>query len=205
MIGIVDYGTGNLQSIVKLFKRINQEVELTSNPDGVKRAAKLVLPGVGHFAWGMRNLKERGLIEALHESVMNRRIPILGICLGMQLFSKRSEEGHETGLGWIDGETQRFEGSPDLPRLRIPHMGWNSLEIKKNSPLLKNIGPDAVFYFAHSFHVVCADGENILATTRYGMEFVSCFQRDNIFGIQFHPEKSHGNGIQLLRNFANLT
>lgn len=204
MICIVDYGTGNLKSIVKIFKRLNMDVHLTSEPDQVSRATKLVLPGVGHFTSGMRNLKERGLIEPLQESVMNKRTPILGICLGMQLFSKKSEEGSEAGLGWIEAETRRLEIPPDSSRLRIPHMGWNSLEMRKDSPLLKEIGRNSLFYFAHSFHVVCADAEDILATTRYGTDFVSCLQRGNIFGIQFHPEKSHQAGVQLLTNFAGL-
>ena len=204
MICIVDYGIGNLKSIIKLFKRLNLDVQLTSDPDEVKRATKLVLPGVGHFAWGMRNLRKLGLIEALHESVMIRRVPILGICLGMQLFSRKSEEGNGVGLGWIEAETRRFELPPDSSRLRIPHMGWNSLEIKKSSPLLNNVGQNSLFYFAHSFHVVCADTADILATTRYGIEFVSCLRRENIFGIQFHPEKSHRDGVQLLTNYAEL-
>jgi len=204
MICIVDYGIGNLKSIIKLFKRLNLDVQLTSDPDEVKRATKLVLPGVGHFAWGMRKLRELGLIEPLHESVMVRRVPILGICLGMQLFSRKSEEGNGVGLGWIEAETRRFELPPDSSRLRIPHMGWNSLEIKKSSPLLNNVGQNSLFYFAHSFHVVCADTADILATTRYGIEFVSCLRRENIFGIQFHPEKSHRDGVQLLTNYAEL-
>jgi glutamine amidotransferase len=204
MIFIVDYGVGNIKSIIKIFKRLNIEVRSTSNPDEVNRATKLVLPGVGHFAWGMQSLKELGLLEALHESVMIRRVPILGICLGMQLFSRKSEEGHEFGLGWIEAETRRLAIAPDSSRLRIPHMGWNSLEIRKSSPLLKNIGPDSLFYFAHSFHVVCADQDDILATTGYGTEFVSCLERENIYGIQFHPEKSHRDGVQLLRNYAEL-
>lgn len=204
MIVIVDYGVGNLKSIIKLLKRLNFDVKITSDPDEVGRAQKLVLPGVGHFAWGMRNLRDRGLLEALHQSVMVRQVPILGICLGMQLFSKRSEEGNEVGLGWIEAETRRFTFAPDSSRLRIPHMGWNSLEARKDSPLLSQVDRNSLFYFAHSYHVVCTDRIDILATSRYGIEFVSCLQRENIFGIQFHPEKSHRDGVQLLKNYAEL-
>lgn len=205
MIVIVDYGIGNLDSVLRGFRHAGAEAVVASDPAALDRADGIVLPGVGSFAKGMRNLTEQGLLPALNRRVLEEKAPVLGICLGFQLFTKHSEEGDAEGLGWIDGVTKRFN-FPFLDNLiPVPHMGWNELEVRKENRLLDGIHPGACFYFAHSYCVHCKDDGAILATTEYGYDFVSAVERDNIFGTQFHPEKSHANGLDLLRNFVGLT
>ena len=199
---IIDYDMGNIRSILKKVQRLGFEVSLTYDGKTINNAGKLILPGVGHFGTGMNKLKERNLIELLEKKVLRDKIPILGICLGMQLLSNSSEEGNSRGLGWIDAQTSRFNITGI--RHKVPHMGWNSLDRKKESPILSSVPIDSYFYFAHSYHIVCNDKNDILTTTRYGYEFVSAVQRDNIFGTQFHPEKSHVWGEKILENFLNL-
>jgi glutamine amidotransferase len=201
MIVIIDYGVGNLQSILNKLKRIDVDAVISSNPEEIQNARKLILPGVGAFENGMKNLRKFGLLSVLSKKIIEEKTPILGICLGMHLFTKSSEEGHVPGLGWIDCTTKKFKFAPKT-RLKIPHIGWNTLEIEKNHPILKGITNDSSFYFLHSYHLVCPKEDVVLARTNYGYDFVSAVQKENILGVQFHPEKSHKNGLQLLRNFA---
>jgi glutamine amidotransferase len=201
MITIVDYDMGNPGSIKNMLARIGSDAVISSDPSDILKATKLILPGVGNFDSAMRNLQAMELIDPLHEQVIQKKTPILGICLGMQLFTRGSEEGTRPGLGWIDADTIRFrmDAAPDM---RVPHMGWNQIEVTQASPLLDDRFNDPRFYFVHSFHVQCRHPENVLATTNYGIRFHSAIIRENIFGTQFHPEKSHKHGLCLMRNFA---
>jgi glutamine amidotransferase len=198
-IVIVDYGLGNLMSLKYKFKKIGIDAAVSSEKECIMNAGKLILPGVGHFAKGMENLRNYDLIGVLNKKVLEEKTPVLGICLGMQLFTKRSEEGFADGLGWIDAETKKF----CLKGLKIPHMGWNTIEIKKKGPVFNGIENGSKFYFLHSYHV-CPGEDCATTTTGYGHEFVSSVQKGNIFGVQFHPEKSHKNGIKLIKNFAEV-
>jgi imidazole glycerol-phosphate synthase subunit HisH len=199
---IVDYGMGNLRSVMNKINLAGYEAEITSSVDKIKEATKLILPGVGHFLNGMKNLRERNLVDILNEKVVRDKIPIFGICLGMQLFTRFSEEGNAEGLSWLDAQTVKFKLN-DIQH-KVPHIGWNTIEKKQNRPLLKDTDLQALYYFVHSYHVVCNDPDDILATTIYGYEFTSAVQRGNIFGTQFHPEKSHEWGENILSNFLNI-
>jgi len=199
-VAIVDYGMGNLHSVYKAFRRIGAEAAITSDPTQVAAAERLVLPGVGHFGKAMDNLRTRGLIGPLHHSVMERKVPVLGICLGMQLFARRSEEGDVDGLGWIDAQVVRFKVRDTL-RHKVPQMGWNSIHQRKQGRLRAGLPIDPLFYFAHSYHLVCADEGDVLFETEYAYSFASAVERGNVLGMQFHPEKSHASGEALLRDF----
>jgi imidazole glycerol-phosphate synthase subunit HisH len=201
-IVIVDYGMGNIRSVLNKIRRAGHDAQVSYDIDIIHGADKLILPGVGHFQNGMKKLNERNIIEILNKKVLVEKTPILGICLGMQLFTLFSEEGNAEGLGWFDAETTKFK--LDDIRHKVPHMGWNSIEPKKESPLLKDIPDNSFFYFVHSYHVTCNNKEDILATSHYGYEFVSAVQKENIFGTQFHPEKSHIYGEQIIQNFLNM-
>lgn len=203
-IVIVDYGMGNLVSVRKAFKRVGYEVLISSNASDILKADKLVLPGVGHFKSGMEHLKERNLIPALHLKVVQERTPILGICLGMQLMTEFSEEGNVEGLGWFAASTIRFNQIKNKQIFRIPHMGWNTIRLNGNASIFKKISDDALFYFVHSYHVVCTKEEEVAASTDYGITFTSSIHKNNIYGVQFHPEKSHDNGLLILKNFATI-
>jgi glutamine amidotransferase len=202
-VAIVDYGMGNLHSVKRKLHRIGVDGQLTSEPDQVLRADKLVLPGVGHFGKAMEHLATLKLVPALHEAVSARKTPILGICLGMQLFAGRSEEGDAEGLGWLDADVVRFNVD-DTRRFKVPHTGWNGIRVARSSPLLDGLTDQAEFYFVHAYHMVCRDSGDMLCETDYGYPFTSVVQRDNLYGVQFHPEKSHDAGELLLRNFFQL-
>lgn len=203
MVVIIDYGMGNVGSIKNMLSVIRVESTITSDPHIIKTAEKLILPGVGSFDKAIENLSRLGLISILNEVVLQKKIPILGICLGMQLFSRYSEEGELPGLGWIDAETIRFNFSLDSINLRIPHMGWNTINLVQQNSILKKMPNDEQrFYFVHSYHVRCSDSSNILATTNYGITFTSAVIKENIIGTQFHPEKSHKFGMRVLQNFT---
>lgn len=202
-VAVIDYGMGNLRSVAKAVERVGGKSFITSNFREIRSADRLILPGVGHFARGMQLLDERGVIDLLHELVIQRRVPLLGICLGMQLLAKYSEEGSCDGLGWIDSSVVRFEEKRIKP-FKIPHIGWNTIEIHNDNILTFNLDRDESYYFVHSYYMRCGNEENIVATTKYGVDFVSIVAKDNIFGTQFHPEKSHGIGLELLKNFINL-
>ena len=204
MIAIIDYGVGNLGSILNMLKKLKIEAEIISDIGTIENADKIILPGVGSFDNGMRNLNERGFVPILNKLAIEEKKPILGICLGMQLFSKSSEEGKFPGLGWLDAETVRFKFDGENTRLKIPHMGWNRVDIKNHDAIFKDMYPRARYYFVHSLHVKCNDPANVLTITHYGFDFVSAVQKDNILGTQFHPEKSHKFGMKLLKNFGRL-
>lgn len=204
MITVVDYGMGNLGSIANMLKKLGAGACVTQDPEMVARAEKLILPGVGSFDRGMKNLEAFGLIPALHQRVLHDKVPILGLCLGMQLFSQRSEEGAGPGLGWIDADTVRFCFDGMGRALKVPHMGWNIVRFTQPSPLATDMADDSRFYFVHSFHVVCRNPANVLMTTEHGYLFASGIVQENIIGMQFHPEKSHRFGMQLFRNFIRL-
>jgi glutamine amidotransferase len=200
-ITVVDYGMGNLHSVRRKLAQIGADAVVSGDPAAVARADKLVLPGVGHFAQAMRNLGTTGLGEALGEAVRRRGAPILGICLGMQLFAQRSEEGEVAGLGWMDADVVRFRVSDTL-RHKVPHMGWNQVVPAAPSPLFSDMEPGAELYFVHSYHFECRDPSLAIGRTEYAYPFVSAVQKDHIFGVQFHPEKSHAAGERLLRRFV---
>lgn len=200
---IIDYGMGNLRSIANKFRRLNITATISRDLSEIEKADKLILPGVGHFKTGITRLREMGLVELLNSMVLRDKVPILGICLGLQLFSSYSEEGNIEGLGWIDAETVRFKVSDNL-LFKIPHMGWNSVEIVNNNQLNSDLENDALFYFVHSYHLECNDESIVWMKTIYDYEFVSAIRKDNIYGTQFHPEKSHDSGIQIIKRFAEL-
>lgn len=205
MLVIVDYGMGNVASIANMMKYVGVTVQISSDFSIISKADKLILPGVGAFDHGMKNLHQKDLLSILNESVIERKVPTLGICLGMQLMTQRSEEGLLPGLGWIDAETIKFKFSCEQNKLKIPHMGWNNVKVCKNTRLFKNSDLEQRFYFVHSYHVVCKNTGDILAKTFHGYEFVSAIEYDNIVGVQFHPEKSHKFGMNFLRNWALLS
>ncbi|MER3501297.1 MAG: imidazole glycerol phosphate synthase subunit HisH [Candidatus Fervidibacterota bacterium] len=200
-VTVIDYGVGNLRSVMKALEFLGSQVVLTSDPEQVTKASKLVLPGVGAFGTGMANLHQLNLVEAIQDAA-RRGVPLLGICLGLQLLFDESEEmGRHKGLGLMSGKVVRF---PERNDLRIPHMGWNALRIRKRDPLFQDVPDGAMVYFVHSYFPVPDDPSVIAATTEHGVEFVSAIAVDNIFGTQFHPEKSSQVGLQILRNFLAL-
>ena len=215
MIAIIDYGMGNLRSVQKGFERMGHEAVVTSDAKMILNASKVVLPGVGAFPDCMRNLREYGLIDAVHRSIESGK-PFLGICLGLQLLFTESEEfGISKGLDIVKGKVIRFKGRafetsrgvyPDKPgtldTLKVPHMGWNSISVKRRPPVLADVPDDSYFYFVHSFHVVPEDTGVIATSTDYGFEFVSSIWKDNIFATQFHPEKSQALGLSILKRFG---
>ena len=202
MITIVDYGVGNIGSIKNMLKRIGATSEIVSEPEGVSGAKKILLPGVGSFDAAMKKLDENGLKEILDRKALEERVPLLGICLGMQLLTKGSEEGELQGFGWIDASTKKISNRSGI---KVPHMGWNFVKKCSPSELTRDLGKDARFYFVHSYEVVVKNPENIILKTEYGEDLVSAIQNDNIYGTQFHPEKSHKFGMQIFENFAALS
>ncbi|MDQ1296579.1 MAG: imidazole glycerol-phosphate synthase subunit HisH [Bacteroidota bacterium] len=203
MITIIDYKTGNLGSIQNMLKKIKVESLITSNPDEIAGASKIILPGVGTFDQGIENLMKLQLKDILNKKVIEEKIPVLGICLGMQLMTLKSEEGVLPGLRWIDAETIRFRFE-NHAEYKSPHIGWNFIRQHKESRLLQDMYPEGRFYFVHSYYVRINNPDDILTSTIYESEFTSSFEKGNIFGVQFHPEKSHKFGMALLRNFAEL-
>lgn len=200
MITIVDYRMGNLGSISNMLKKIGVQALITSDPEAIATASKLILPGVGAFDAGMENLERTGLVPLLNERVLQAHVPTLGICLGMQLMTRSSEEGQRPGLGWIDARALRFR--PSDPSLKVPHMGWNRVKPTRDSALTDSLPDEPRFYFVHSYYVQCSNPDDVLLTTSYGQDFHSAFRHGNVWGVQFHPEKSHKFGMSLLRNFA---
>lgn len=201
MIVIVDYRVGNLSSVSNMLRKAGGEVCISRDPDAILAAEKLLLPGVGHFDHGMKMLNGSGLREALDRYALELKRPVLGICLGAQILGKGSEEGLTPGLGWIDMVCHRFVA---MPGIRVPHMGWSQIVRKKASPLLDCINDDARFYFVHSYWMQCADPGDVLATASHGIEFTCAVQHENIFGTQFHPEKSLRHGLALMKAFVEF-
>ena len=204
MIGIIDYGMGNLGSVKKKLDRINSAAIISHKPEELKDCKKLILPGVGHFAAAVKELKARGLWDFLNEAVLVQNIPILGICLGMQLMAKSSTEGDVEGLGWFNAEVVRFDVADKL-KYKVPHIGWNHVEMKKDHPIFDQVDRTTGFYFVHAYHLHCNDETDILNITTYEYPFVSAVQKGNIIGLQYHPEKSHDAGEQIFRNFSSNT
>ena len=200
---IVDYGMGNLNSVKRTMDRMKVDSVISSDPKDIISSQKIILPGVGHFGKAMSNLKELNLLDTLHEAVLVKQKLILGICLGMQLMTRKSEEGNAEGLGWFDAEIVKFNVS-DKMKYKIPQMGWNQIYIKKNSSLMKNISELSEFYFVHSYHLKINNQPDTLNETRFDYIYPSAIEKDNIFGVQYHPEKSHDAGAQLLKNFIEL-
>jgi glutamine amidotransferase len=204
MITILDYGMGNIGSLENMIRKVGGTVTIAREPEQLLGAEKLVLPGVGHFGYAMAILEQRGFRGVLDRKVLGERCPILCICLGAQLVTEGSEEGGGPGLGWIQGRTVRFRFEGRDRELKLPHMGWSGVTQVKESRLLAGMHPDPCFYFVHSFHLVCDAPGDALATTRYGYEFISAVEHENIFATQFHPEKSHKYGLKLVKNFVEL-
>lgn len=204
MIAIVDYGMGNVRSLCNAVEYIGYDAVVTSDSARIRDAEKIVLPGVGAFGDAIRAIHARGLDEILNREVIEKGKPMLGICLGLQLLGKSSEEhGHHEGLGWIDAKAIRFDGSTGL---KVPHIGWNDIDYRDADPLFANLKEnERSFYFVHSFYMECNDPSDILATCEYGTRFVAAIKHDNFLATQFHPEKSQDNGVQVLTNFLRWT
>jgi glutamine amidotransferase len=201
MIAILDYGIGNLKSIFNMFKRVGVDSIITSDVDIIRNASKIVLPGVGSFDHGITSFKNSIFYDTVEREVLENNKPILGICLGMQLLTNGSEEGFEKGLGWIDADTVKFDLADK--NLSIPHMGWNITTPMKKNQLYNELSENR-FYFVHSYHVICNNTENVLATAEYSQKFTCSISKNNIYGVQYHPEKSHKYGMQLLKNFSTI-
>lgn len=204
MITIIDYGVGNLLSIRNMLKKAGyRDATISNKEEDIAQAEKLILPGVGHFDYGMHQLRESAFFDTLNKRVQTDKVPILGICLGAQLLTQGSEEGELPGLGWIQARTIRFDSSRMDTSLKIPHMGWGDVKVQKPSKLFENMPEDPRFYFVHSYHLVCDDPSDELVSCTHGYSFVAGVERGNVLGVQFHPEKSHKFGLQLLSNFVN--
>lgn len=201
-VTLVNYGLGNIQAFAHIYKRLNIEIDIAETPEQLMRAKKIVLPGVGAFDWAMTRLNESGLRDTLDELVLNRNIPVLGVCVGMQMMAQTSEEGVLPGLGWINAEVVRFDAK-NVGGVPLPHMGWNDVHPVEPNSLFVGINTPR-YYFLHSYCVVTDQQAIVLANSTYGCSFVSAIRSDHIYGTQFHPEKSHHWGIDLLRNFAEL-
>lgn len=200
MIAIVDYDIGNIAAVFNMLMRLGLRSVVTANTQDIERASKIILPGNGSFDACMKNLRASGLIPVLEEKVLAQKVPLLGICVGAQMLGTKSEEGEESGLGWLNLQVSRF---PDIKGLRIPHMGWTEVWAhNKNNPLLEDMEAGARFYFVHSYYMAPNNPEEIMLSAKYGIEFAAGVSRDNIAGVQFHPEKSHRFGKQLLNSFA---
>jgi glutamine amidotransferase len=203
MVVIIDYGVGNVGSIQNMLRKIGVEVIISKKPSDILSASKLILPGVGNFDYGMKNLESNSLVEILNEAVFQIKTPILGICLGAQLMTKSSQEGDKAGLGWFDAEVVKFKFKKET-NLKVPHMAWNHVNIIKDNLLTVDLLDESKFYFVHSYYINSLVEENIMFTTNYGIEFVSGLNNSNIYAVQFHPEKSHKYGLKLMHNFVNI-
>ena len=204
MLAIVNYGLGNIQAIANIYKRLDIPVQMAESSHDLFAAHKIILPGVGAFDWAMTRLNESGMRDVLDELVLKRHTPVLGICVGMQMMTEGSDEGSLEGLGWIGGRTKRFDDAALSGQTRLPHMGWNTVSPVHASCIFKGLGGEPRYYFLHSYYVEPSRSSAVLAKTVYGIEFASSVNDANVYGVQFHPEKSHQWGIQLLKNFAQL-
>lgn len=204
MITIIDYGSGNIKAIANIYEKLKVNYSIASDPEQVIGAKKIFLPGVGAFDETISKLDSTGFREVLDKEVLENNVPIMGICVGMQILADSSEEGVCKGLGYIKGKVKKIDANTIHHKPKLPHLGWNSIEIIKNNVLLHEIDPQFGFYFLHTYYFECEDQNNVLSTTNYGTTFASAVHSENIFGIQFHPEKSHHNGVKLLHNFAKL-
>ena len=208
MISIVDYGLGNVQAFANIYKRLDLPCMIVKNAEELLQASRIILPGVGSFDWAIELLENSGMRKTLDEMVINRAVPVLGVCVGMQIMAERSDEGKLPGLGWIkEAEVKRFDFSQELDnghiRNRLPHMGWNDVKPTSFDTLFKNL-TNPQFYFLHSYYFLPNIPQLVLAQSDYGIQFVSAIAQNNIMGVQFHPEKSHHWGVELLRNFSEI-
>ena len=204
MITIIDYGVGNINAFVNVYKRVNVPVKIAKTFSDLEDAQKLILPGVGHFDHAMTELIKSGMREKLDELVMVKKVPIIGICVGMQMMGNISDEGKLAGLKWIDASIKKFDETKIQQITKLPHMGWNDVHPVVSNPLFEGLEKDALFYFLHSYYFECNDPDDILATSDYGGQYTCAAHHENVYGIQFHPEKSHYYGEKLLHNFAKL-
>jgi glutamine amidotransferase len=204
LITIIDYGLGNIQAFLTAFKRLNIDARAATDRRGMQGASKLILPGVGAFDTAMERLEQSGMRESLDELVLGQRVPTLGICVGMQIFATSGDEGKRPGLGWIGGQVRHLRSGDRPQELPLPHMGWNDVRPLHAHPLFAGLDEAARFYFLHSYHFECARPEQRLAVCNHGGDFTCAVQAGNLYGVQFHPEKSHHAGMQLLQNFASL-
>lgn len=204
MIAIINYGSGNVRAIGNIYDSLRIPYQIVDRPEEVLNADRIILPGVGAFDETMKMLNDSGFREVLDESVLTQKKMVLGICVGMQILARGSEEGNLEGLGWIPGFVKKFDKATLTEKPKLPHLGWNSITPKLQAPLLAGIDENVGFYFLHSYFFECKYPEHVLSTTFYGHEFASSLMKENILGTQFHPEKSHSNGVRLLKNFASL-
>jgi glutamine amidotransferase len=204
MITLIDYGVGNIFAFQNVYKRLDIPTKIAKTSKDLADAEKLILPGVGSFDYAMNQLNNSGMREKLDELVIEKKVPVIGICVGMQMMGNRSDEGKLEGLKWIDSEILKFDENLIQQRTKLPHMGWNDVIPVKPHPLFKNLDDKAIFYFLHSFYFKCNNSNDIIANSDYGITFSAAVNSLNIYGIQFHPEKSHQYGEKLLHNFANL-
>ena len=204
MITLIDYGVGNIFAFQNVYKRLNIPTKIAKRKEDLANAKKLILPGVGSFDYAMAQLNASGMREKLDELVLEKKVPVIGICVGMQMMGNRSDEGKLEGLNWIDSEILKFDQNLIQQRTKLPHMGWNDVAPINNHPLFIGLEKEAIFYFLHSFYFKCKNETESIAVSNYGISFSSAVHRENIYGIQFHPEKSHQYGEKLLHNFANL-
>jgi len=204
MITIIDYGLGNVRAFENVYRRLGIKTTLAHTAEDLKDATSIILPGVGAFDHAMTLLQKSGMNEKLNDLALEKKIPVLGICVGMQILAKSSDEGNLPGLGWINGVVKKFDTKLVKHKTRLPHMGWNTIIQTKSDKIFENINDNARFYFLHSYYFHCFNRDNEIAETEYGLSFSSAVYSENIYGVQFHPEKSHQNGIQILNNFANL-
>ncbi len=204
MITIIDYGVGNINAFVNVYKRVDVPVKIAKTAADLEGAEKLILPGVGHFDYAMEKLNNSGMRESLDDLVLNKKLPVIGICVGMQMMANYSEEGNVEGLKWIDASVKKFDETKIHQVTRLPHMGWNDVKPVKNLDLFQGLEKDAIFYFLHSYYFECNNKNDVMAISDYGIEFASAAHHENKYGIQFHPEKSHHYGEILLHNFAKL-
>lgn len=203
-IVIVDYGSGNLLSIANMLRKVGcPNVTISGDPDEIEKADKLILPGVGHIDHGMKGLRQANLIDVLNDKVIDKQTPVLGICLGLQLMTEKSEEGMSKGLGWLEATTIAFDKNR-MNGEKLPHMGWAEIKYNRSHPLFKGLGPDPRFYFVHGYHVTTENKNLILCKADYGYDFTAGLFRENIMAVQFHPEKSHKFGMKIMKNFAEL-
>ena len=204
MITIIDYGLGNIKAFLNVYKRLNIQVAIAHQKEDLKNVSKIILPGVGAFDHAMNLLKQSGMKESLDELVLGRQIPVIGICVGMQILANSSEEGVLPGLGWIDGVVKKFDVTNLSHKTHLPHMGWNNVVPSTDHFLLNGLSETSRFYFLHSYCFFCNNEKDAIAHSEYGIRFTCAVAHKNIFGVQFHPEKSHHNGVQLLKNFAEI-
>jgi glutamine amidotransferase len=201
VIGIIDYGLGNIRAFVNVYKYLGISTVVVTKSSEIPAVTKLILPGVGSFDYALKLLETSGMLPQINQSVLINKVPILGVCVGMQMLCETSEEGQKDGLGWVDAHVKHFQASVQR---QVPHMGWNEIEVVRNNGLFEKIGMQGYFYFLHSYYVECHNPDDVIAKVNYGEEYVCALNKDNIYGIQFHPEKSHNCGVKLLQHFAEI-